>query len=104
MRRLCLTSLMLLLACPAVSAERLTVGGELICFKRDALAEFGARLREQGAAALQSVPGCIAAQPGLVLRRLGPAGAIDNVGTVTRIRALSFETREFFDGFTSARF
>jgi hypothetical protein len=91
-------------AVPAVSAELVTRGGELICFKRDALGTFAKLIRDQGSAAVESVPGCIAARPGLVLTSRGAPEPIQGVGPVTRIRAVSYSTREFFEGFTTARF
>ena len=91
-------------AVPARSAERVTIGGELICFEREALRGFAAVLRERGQSAVQSVPGCIAALPGLVLTSRGRAGHLEGVGPITRMRAVSYSRGEFFDGFITARF
>jgi hypothetical protein len=105
MRTILLSSLLVLAAAPpALSAERVTQGGELICFKRDALTAFVKLLRERGPTAAQSMPGCIAAVPGLVLTSRGSAGQIEGAGPVTRIQAVSKERRQTFEGFTTARF
>ena len=103
MRTLLALALLAATALSALADGRTTRGGEPICTKRQALAGFVADLRARRADALGATPGCIAAQPGLVLVALGRAGTVGGA-PVTRIRALSFADREFFTGFTTAPF